>query len=220
MDVTLATDTYILVIDTDAYSGNFERQLAGYVTGVYDYERGHGEEEAAAAKQANPVITDSLAEKSMAVRHNEYGYVTNTIRSTPGRFNNGMGFHYDAGQENEARAKSIQSMKDYKAPEIAKCEQRIRDNNFEGSWTKEACERTIQSAKDAIARAGKNVSYPAYESVAMFFSEPLSDDEMVFVKQRAHEYAAAPMGKWATPPFTVRDIYMVKREVNSTETKL
>lgn len=221
MDVTFpAWTVYSLVIDTDAYSGNFERQLAGYTTGVWDYERAHGEEEAEDAKKANPSLTQSMEDKSLALTHDEYGEVTNTIRATPGRRNNGMGWHYDASDASaveEARARSVQAMRDRQAGQIAMCERRLTEQDFEvengrGAWTKEATERTLKSAHDSIERAGNFVGFPAYESVAMFFSEPLTVEEMAFVRQRAHEYAAQPFGdkSWRQKPFNIRDIYMVE----------
>lgn len=81
--------TYILVVDTDSYAGNFERQLAGFATGICDIERGHGEEEAEQAERDAPEMIAALKAKSLPVRHKQYGKVTNTIRATPGRLNNG-----------------------------------------------------------------------------------------------------------------------------------
>ena len=227
MDVLLPQGTiYILVIDTDSYAGNFERELAGYTTGIFDYQRAHGEKEAEGAKKANPMLTEALEEKSLPVQHEEYEEVTNTIRATPGRANNGMGWAYDASDleaEALARQKAIDSMRAYHASQIARCEQRLADEDFEpekpGAWTKEACERTIESAHASIARAGQFVGWPAYESVAMFFSEPLSEEEMEFVKQRAYEYAASPSGMMVKP-FQILDIYMLKVTSGTDEERL
>ncbi len=217
MEVSFPKGTiYILVIDTNSYSGNFERQLAGYCTGVWDRERAHGDAEAADAKKANPSLVAVIEAKSTTVQHNEYGQVSNTIRATPGRLNNGAGYHYDAGDDPKiAREKSKQFMREYHAGQIKMCEDRLTNRDFEtgrpGSWTKEACERTLESARQSIKNAGNFVGFPAYESVAMFFHTPLSDEEMDFVKQRAYEYAAKPFNSqsWGPKPFSIRDIYMV-----------
>jgi hypothetical protein len=226
MDVNFPTGTtYILVIDTDQYSGNFEREMAGYTTGICDYDRAHGKDEADDAKTANPDVTASLALKSKAVQHEEYGMVTNTIRATPRRANNGMGYHYDidSGHEEEARAKAVESMRAYMAGQIEKCERRLANEDFEperpGAWTKEACERTLKSAQQSIANAGKYMPCPAYESVAMFFDAPLTDAELAFVTERANEYAAKPFGgkPWGQKPFNVLGVYMVKHTVTDTE---
>lgn len=227
MDVSLPRGTiYILVIDTDSYAGNFERPLAGYTTGVWDHERKHGDVEAEDALKFNPAIVAQLAQKSRSVKHEEYGEVTNTIRATPGRANNGMGWHYDVDDleaEALARQKSIDSMREYHAAQIARCEKRLADADFEPekprAWSKEACERTLESAHASIARAGQFVGWPAFESVAMFFSEPLSAEEMDFVKQRAYKYSANPSGV-SRKPFKIRDIYMLKVTSETNEERL
>lgn len=94
--------THMLVIDTDQYSGNFERQLAAYVTGAYDEHRGHGWHEREeflqdAKREGWEDIADTLEQALTVVRHEEYDFVSNTIRPTPGRINNGYGVHRDAG---------------------------------------------------------------------------------------------------------------------------
>lgn len=165
MDVTFPPGTtYILVIDTDAYSGNFERQICGFTTGIVDDDRYHGIAEAEATMAAYP-ISHAIRAKGTTVPHEEYGDVSNTIRPTPGRLNNGMGEHFDA--------------------------------------------------------APGQKGWPAYESVAIFFKEPLTADEMAFVRQRAAEYAATQKSFGGEPePFTIRDVYMVKVEVAETEARL
>lgn len=168
MQVTLPTGTtFILVIDTDSYSGNFERQLAGYATGIHDVERGHGGDEAEDAAKADPEMVGRLLAKSTTVQHAEYGRVTNTIRATPGRVNNGMGVHHDAD-----------------------------DPSYTGT------------------------RWPAYESLAIFFGRPLDEEEMAFVRRRAHEYASsASMRK--REGFAIRDVYQIEAVVNApTEHRL
>lgn len=84
MDVSLPVGkTFILVIDTDAYSGNFERELCGYATGIWDEDRAHGKREAANALEADEEMVSSIIEKVRRVTHSEYGDVSNTIRRTP-----------------------------------------------------------------------------------------------------------------------------------------
>jgi len=222
MDVTIPSGTYILVIDTTAYAGNFERELCGFITGHYDYERGHGDHEAAIFKNEEP--QSQIASKITEVPHAEYGMVSNTIRATPGRLNNGMGFHYNEGDDpSEAIAKSRESMEKYQAPVIARAQDRLDREDFEtdgrpGAWTREACERTIASSLASIEQAGRFVAFPAYESVAIFFSEPLTADEMALVEQRARRYASDPkaFSTFGNDPFSIRDIYMVLHEGKET----
>jgi len=224
MDVKLPTGTtYILVIDTDSYAGNFERQLAGYVTGICDLDRGHGDREAAEAQAAAPAMVDALRAKSRAVEHTDYGMVTNTIRATPGRLNNGMGFNFPAGDPaaaEDARVRAKDYARNYTAGQIAAAQRRIDENDFEpergGGWTREACDRTIASALDLIERAGETMTTPAYESVAMFFGEPLTADEMSFVRRRAEEFARSPTGV-VPKTFRVLDVRLVESTSQATE---
>jgi hypothetical protein len=228
MDVTLPRGaTYILVVDTDRYAGNFERQLAGFATGICDIERGHGEEEAQQALEADPTMVAALCAKSLEVRSDEYGMVTNTIRETPGRLNNGYGFMFpadDPAAAAEASAKAVEYARRYHASQMEMAQGRLDRNDFqtgEGGWTREACERTIEGALASIERAGKGMTFPAYESVAMFFSEPLTADEMTFVRHRAEAYAADPTPRiLVREPFRILDVYMVRAEAGIAETRL
>jgi hypothetical protein len=224
-DITLPEGTtYILVIDTDAYAGNFEREICGYTTGVFDEERGHGGTQSEDAREVNPELTASIMAKSTKCEHYEYGQVSNTIRATPGRLNNGSGFHYDADDEAaaaDAKERSRKSAVEYQAPHIAQYERRIREEDYTNGWDKEACERSIASARDFIDRAGQFINWPAYESVAMFFKEPLTDAEMAFVRRRAEEFSRIP-GRFSKQTFSILDVYQVKAtsEMELTETRL
>lgn len=93
--------TYVLVIDTDKYSGNFEREMAGWVAGAYDEDRGHGDREYREFKeQTSEDGENEIAERVelavTSVKHNEYDYVQNGIWPTPNRLNNGSGSCRDA----------------------------------------------------------------------------------------------------------------------------
>ena len=216
MDVTLPQGTtYILVVDTDTYAGNFERELAGYATGVVDRDRHHGIKEAADAEEAAPDMVQSFRRKSLPVRHDRFGMVTNTIRATPGRLNNGSGFHYTPGDpevEQDARARAKQSTIDRFDKAYADVRRRLAENDFQpegpGAWTRQACERTLASAQAWIDRAGEFIGWPAYESVAMFFSEPITEQEMAFVRERAKEFARTP--RLLSKPFQVIDVRLVE----------
>lgn len=133
-DIKLAAGTtYVVCIDTDSYSGNFERQMAAFAAGAFDEDRYHGEDQLAEFEEAaeNDPMLAAIKDKVVCVTHEEYGEVTNTIWPTPGRINNGMGGHADdVGQE----------------------------------------------------------GYPAYESVAIFFDEALTNEELDVIKARATEY--------------------------------
>lgn len=88
---------YVLVIDTDTYAGNIERELAAYAVGVHDRDRGHGSSELEIFEEdaeSDPVLQGLIGIQVMQ-KHEEYDEVSNTIWPTPGRLNNGVGVHFD-----------------------------------------------------------------------------------------------------------------------------
>lgn len=135
-DIHLPDPVTVVVIDTDKYAGNFERELAAYAAGAYDETRYHGEEfyQQFMDEEDNPdyEICQRIADKVTYAHHREYNDVTNTIWPTPGVLNNGVGVALD-------------------------------DN-------------------------GSNRGSPMYNSVAIFFEEPLTPEELAVVKARAIEY--------------------------------
>ena len=144
--------TYMLVIDTNAYAGDFDREICAYVTGICD-EDAPAHDEVANVLADAPELVQAFRDKSMLVTHAEYGPVSNTIRSTPGRINEGDGDCRDA-------------------------------EPGEDGWG-------------------------AYESVAVFLSKPLTTTEMDYVRRRAHEYAAKPLGS-KIKPLGITNVYLVE----------
>lgn len=84
----------ILVIDTDAYAGNFERELTAYVTGCIG-DCGKGDKQAEMfVKDLGQDVLDRFEEVVMHVP-DEYGCNRPTrIYPTPGFFNDGLGNNY------------------------------------------------------------------------------------------------------------------------------
>lgn len=140
-----------LIIDTDAYSGNFEQELAEF-------------------------CTLPIRDKVQEVPNDEYPGVMylSEMWPTPGRFNDGMGNHWDEGaDEAEVRAK--------RGATVMQC---VRDEH----------------AREMYIRNGPG-HYPAYESVAIRFVG-ITEGELEAVKQRAREFAAKPSGY--IKPFRIR----------------
>jgi hypothetical protein len=89
--------THILVIDTDSYSGNFEREMTGFVTGVEReelYDRGSANKTIA----MHPELADYFAKWNTSIIgdymfDDEYGDQICGIMPTPGWSNNGTGKH-------------------------------------------------------------------------------------------------------------------------------
>jgi len=146
--------TWIVVIDTNLYSGNFEHELASFTTGITDF--GRGKDEAVKARNANAEMVGSLKSKSTTVIHDEYGEQFVAIRATPGRGNDGMGGHFD---------------RTYKEDEKG---------------------------------------YTAYESVAIFFKEAPTSDEMKFIAERANSFTQEYSDKH--PDMKILGVYLIKCE--------
>lgn len=96
-----AGTTYVVIIDTDSYAGNFERQMTAYAAGAFDEDRYHGNNEFDEFDEdaENDPRLVAIQEKLITVTHRDYGEVSNTIWSTPGRVNNGMGVSSDAADD-------------------------------------------------------------------------------------------------------------------------
>lgn len=126
---------FIFVVHTKNYSGNFERELCAFITGkVGECEVG---DEHVPDFQENvlPVLADKFDRMIMQKPDEDNGCRRPcAIWPTPGRYNNGMGGHFDV--------------------------------------TAEVTER----------------QWPAYESVAIFFSEQPTQDMIDLMKQRATQY--------------------------------
>lgn len=77
---------YDLVIDTNLYAGNFEREMCGYVTGVWD-EDTHGGDQAAVFHQE--VSGDPFAEIVELRPDDDHGWMKpEAIAQTPPKFHN------------------------------------------------------------------------------------------------------------------------------------
>lgn len=208
---------YALIIDTDQYSGNFEREMTSYCTNM-------------AFPRGEEYITDEV-EHAAWWASNAAEWTEDSDRSpeacsiweTPGILNNGMGWHYEDTPENRelAKAKAIEDTTAYYAKNRAFVEERLRTENFEGSWTREDCERTLKSIETSIANAGKFVAFPAYQSVAIFSDEMPPPEVIEEVKARAHDFNAVWQQKYApwakSTPVTVTGFRMISVETATTE---
>jgi len=86
-----------IVVDTDKYSGNFERDMTNWVFGVLEeYESEESspyfvEDPSTAWARENPVTYEEGA--LTTTLHEEYGPTWQQIEPTPGWINDGMGHH-------------------------------------------------------------------------------------------------------------------------------
>lgn len=146
-------DNFIVIIDTDEYSGNFERELAAFVAGAYSEEMYHGRaqleifmDDADGDDHLTGIMSAVKSQRSDEFTGIE---VVEAIWPTPGRFKDmrvsGDGRHYDA--------------------------------------------------------APGELGFPAYESVAIFFSRPLTELELGTIRVRSEQFAEN-----YSPPFKIKCI--------------
>jgi hypothetical protein len=85
--------TKVIIIDTTAYAGNFERELVAYVTGqVGECNVGYEAAQAAASELPPEVLT--WFENHVEHTADEHGCLRPaSLAPTPGWYNNGMGAH-------------------------------------------------------------------------------------------------------------------------------
>ena len=159
---------FVFVVDTDTYSGNFERELCGYLTGQYDRDmgdEGHGTKEAAIARaELSPEMWDYFDTHVMHCLEEPDDLPIHTpvvIWPTPGWFNHGMGGHFREGQEKEA---------------------------FE--HYKKEIEEYVKQHPMSDLKAGKSLKKcPAYQSVGIFFDERPDAETVSLLKDRAQKFA-------------------------------
>lgn len=104
---------YTLAIDTDSYSGNFERELFSFIFGIPDTRNGGTRDlsiyaDAAKAAGVKKQLRKDYEYELLDTRMNDPGddgyhraYVT--ICPTPGYFNDGHGEHYADTEENRRK---------------------------------------------------------------------------------------------------------------------
>lgn len=181
----------ILVIDTEQYAGNFEREMCAYITGRFG-ECGVGDD---ISEEYSSYIKHSSWWTDHVVLESDDGcYRPVSIYPTIGWFNNGLGGHYKDIPENEAIAieAAVSFMVNYNKSRIEKIRNRLENKDFEDTkngWTKQACEREIKKYEDDIKGAYKLKKYPAYMSVAIFVDEFPPKEVWEEFTQRAKEFS-------------------------------
>lgn len=184
---------YRLIIDTENYAGNFEREMCAYITG----------------QTGDCGVGMNITEAFRDIAHLEWWKANIVQVKDPdsdfdvlrpvsiwpklGWFNNGMGGHYPDEPEIYAKAQKecYEATRQYFAPQLEKIDKRLKEKDFEAekpsAWTEEAClreksrlEKTVNDSKN-----GPLSKFPAYLSVAIFVKEPPPDDVLKEFVQRA-----------------------------------
>lgn len=179
-----------VIVDTNKYSGNFEREMCAFATAQLG-ECEVGVEEI----DENHPYASWWEEHVVQVEDGCWRPVA--ISPTPGFINDGMGGHYKDTPENRelALAAAVQKMIAYKAPQKAMIENRLQERNFQeengrGAWTEEACLRTLKSCDESVERIRNNKAvYPAYQSIEIVVDTPPPGVVMMDFESRIYEFA-------------------------------
>jgi len=163
-------EKYIFVIDTESYSGNFERQMTAYCTGrIGDCEVGDGEASIFRKEVGDP---DKIFGEVLDIP-DAFGCRRPTeIYPTPGWFNNGMGGHYRDGQEKEALDHHKKECILYSKRVVHPVDQKEHTKRWLGNANKKSIKKC-----------------PAYLSVAIFFSKKPTKEQRNLIIKRSKTYA-------------------------------
>lgn len=171
-------------IDTNKYSGNFERQMCAFITGRI------GECEVGTKEQNEYLKIHSPIKNVIRVADDRGCRRPVEIETTPGIWNNGLGFYFKDGEEKQALLEYRRYVRKDKEKWILIVEGH-RGKNVP-TWTDEAIDRTIKGYKEEIMEAYALTEvrkWPAYQSVRIHFSDPPTKEDMIIMMTRAYEFA-------------------------------
>jgi len=171
------TQKYSLIIDTENYAGNFERELTAFVTGHIG-ECGVGADAADAYIKAGYKPLDFV---ELRISEDDNVSCSRPTRTycTPGWFNNGMGGHFLEGQEKEALKHYRKEVKKYYTTQIKAVEI--------SNWPESSKKSSIAGYKKEIDKANKLSKVQKFHaclSVQIYCSRKPTEKEIDFIKQR------------------------------------
>lgn len=185
----IPSSVYIFIVDTNEYAGNFERELTAHCTGQVG-ECGVGNETAEAFRKQFPEEFKAL-DPLIEQQPDDHGVMRPaSIHPTPGFWNDGMGSAWPDA--------------DWGAPKtIETYRKEIADYQAEhpGSLEEKDAESTMP---------GRN---PSYQSVAMFFHEPVPERLLSFMVERVKTFVP----KWGDP-FQVLGCRFIHERIVAQET--
>lgn len=165
---------FVLVIDTDSYAGNFEREMVAFMTGIVG-DCGQGKEEAAAFEKEFP---DLDFEDLVAQEPDEHGcWRPASIWNSPYYWNDGMGGHYP----NEVAQDDPEVIANYK-----------RRWDEQNEKIRQIYAHDPEYAEECVARNDDKQPgrYPAACSVACFLESRPEEKVLKFLVDRAKRFCA------------------------------
>ena len=179
-----------IIVDTNKYSGNFEREMCAFATAQIG-ECAVGDDEV----DENHPYASWWETHIQQVEDGCWRPVA--ISPTSGFINDGMGGHYKDTPENRnlANEEAVRKMIDYQSSQRGMIEKRLQEKKFEEDkggrgWTEEACLRTLKSYDATIERVKSSKAiYPAYQSIEIVVDAPPPGVVMMDFESRIYEFA-------------------------------
>ena len=176
---------WVFVIDTDAYAGNFEREMVAYCTGEVG-DCGVGKESAElyrnqlGLEEYEGSFADNGTGPCVMRRADDHGCDRPAACwPNPNWVNDGVGNHYRVADWDPAKI-----LPKYRQHQIDYAEQHRNSYADKEAGNKEA-DRKIAEAK--ALTASDMQAFPAYKSVAIFFSDRPTDEQIVLLKERVQK---------------------------------
>ena len=173
MSVDLTPPPWVFIVDTDKYSGNFEREFRAWITGQIDEcDIGAAQARATEGDLSNEIL-QWFSHNLMQVPDEHGTRRPGTIWPTPGFFNDGFGNEWpvDADPEKirmEYEA-SVQEHKGIRSPQ------------------------ELQELQELIDRGPGN--FPSYQSVAIFFYVKPPENILNLMMKRAKNYCLSGLSR-------------------------
>lgn len=164
-------ETFLFVVDTDQYAGNFERQMVAHMSGRYG-DCGVGDDIAAVAEgeivRESPAIAEWLQDNVLSESDDRGCRRPATIWPTPGWFSDGLGTQW----RDDADPAAVRARFEASVREI-----------YKGS-------KDTQRREEMLERGP--LRYPAYQSVAMWLAEEPTPEVVALLKARVLDFARNP----------------------------
>lgn len=187
---------WIIVIHTEQYSGNFERQLCAFLTGQTG-QCGVGQEIANEVQSEIQFL--DWWQKHIVLCWDEKKICKRPVSTWPNPkwFNNGFGKYYpnDPFYDQKALDEAIASFKESRKSQITMIQKRLEQQQFETEpygFTQQNCEKTLFHYEQELQKIQTLTKYPAYLSVAIFVDEKPSKAVLNELKKRALFFAKEP----------------------------
>jgi len=216
MSVEAIPAPWAFIIDTDSYSGNFERELCAWVTGQVG-ECDVGDKHAEIAQEELPDDLVNWFEHHVQQVSDDHGCRRPvTAWPTPGFFNDGMGTQWPDDADPEAvRATYLESVREYYDKEITRCQDRIDEGKDIEGWTQEQDRHKATIAKAETEGPGH---YDSCQSVAIFLNLQPPKEMLELMKERAFSYRKDlhRLDKFGMGKFNILGLRLIKMELKET----